>query len=132
MDTNDFISIANGNSFPDTCRYLEWRADHIFDGKRLNHHVIRSVDALDAKTCEIHCFFEPDCASFNFKKPNMSPQCELNNATVEEQDEKLETNDDYIYQGAEVSEELQSRLQLKYALYFSPGGRGGGYFPMRG
>ncbi|XP_073249950.1 uncharacterized protein [Porites lutea] len=31
----------------------------------------------------------------------MSPQCELNNATVEEQDDKLETKDDYIYQGAE-------------------------------
>ena len=48
----------------------------------------------------------------------MSPQCELNNATVEEQDDKLETKDDYIYQGAEVSEELQSGLQLKYSLIF--------------
>ena len=80
--------------------------------------MIRSIDALDAKTCEIHCFFEPDCASFNFKKSSMSPQCELNNATVEEQDDKLKTNDEYIYQGAEVSEELQSGLQLKYGLIF--------------
>ncbi|KAM7445031.1 hypothetical protein ABFA07_006418 [Porites harrisoni] len=98
-----FISWTDGhdsNSEEDTCRYLEWRADHIFDGKRLKHHVIRSIDALDAKTCEIHCFFEPDCASFNFKKSSMS-QCELNNATVEEQDDKLDTKDDYIYQGAE-------------------------------
>ncbi|XP_073249948.1 uncharacterized protein [Porites lutea] len=89
------------DSNEDTCRHLEWRANHIFEGKRLKHHVIRSIDALDAKTCEIHCFFEPDCASFNFKKSSMSPQCELNNATVEEQDDKLETKDDYIYQGAE-------------------------------
>ena len=117
MDTNNFISIANGNSFPDTCRYLEWRADHIFDGKRLEHHVIRSINAPDAKTCEILCFFEPDCASFNFKKSSKS-QCELNNATVEEQDDKLETKVDCIYKGAKVSEELQSGLQLKYGVIF--------------
>jgi len=79
--------------------------------------VIRRFDALYAKTCEIHCYGEPDCASFNFKKSSTS-QCELNNATVEEQDDKLETNDDYIYQGAEVSEELQSGLQLKYDVIF--------------
>ena len=78
--------------------------------------MIRSFDALDAKTCEIHCYGEPDCASFNFKKSNTS-QCELNNATVEEQDDKLETNDDYVYQGAKVSEELQSGLQLKSVSY---------------
>ena len=82
--------------------------------------MIRSIDAVDAKTCEIHCFFEPDCASFNFKKSSMSPQCELNNATVEEQDDKLKTNDDCIYQGAQVSEELQSGLQLKYGVIFEP------------
>ena len=84
--------------------------------------MIRSMVALDAKTCEIYCFGEPDCASFNFKKSSMSPQCELNNATVEEQDDKLEENDDYIYQGAEVSEELQSGLQLKYGVIFEPRG----------
>ena len=63
----------------------------------------------------------------------MSPQCELNNATVEEQDNKLKTNDGYIYQGAEVSEELQSGLQLNYGVIFEPrvcvcvcGGGGGG------
>ena len=79
--------------------------------------MIRSIDALDTKTCEIHCFGEPDCASFNFKKSSTS-QCELNNATVEEQDDNLETKDDYIYQGAEVCEKLQSGLQLKYGVRF--------------
>ena len=79
--------------------------------------MIRSFDALDAKTCEIHCYGELDCASFNFKKSSTS-QYKLNNATVEEQDDKLETNDDYVYQGAKVSEELQSGLQLKYGVIF--------------
>ena len=70
----------------------------------------------------------------------MSPQCELNNATVEEQDNKLKTNDSYIYQGTEVSEELQSGLQLKYGVIFAQGvcvcvcggGGGGVYFLIRG
>ena len=91
--------------FPDKCRCLEWRANHTFEGKRLKHHVIRSVDALDLTICEILCYGEPDCVSFNFKKS--VSQCELNNSTFEEQKDKLETNYGYIYRGGEVSEELQ-------------------------
>ncbi|XP_073249943.1 uncharacterized protein [Porites lutea] len=75
------------------------KVDHIFEGKRLKEHLIRSVDAIDADGCEVLCFLEPDCVSFNFKK-SMS-QCELNNSTFEEKEDKLETNYDYIYQGAE-------------------------------
>ena len=93
---------------PDSCRKLEMKLDHIFDGKRLKDHVIRSVDAIDADGCEVLCFWEPDCVSFNFKK-SMS-QCELNNSTFEEQEDKLETNYDYIYRGAEVRKELQFDL----------------------
>ena len=72
--------------------------------------MIRSVDALDLTICEILCYGEPDCVSFNFKKS--VSQCELNNSTFEEQKDKLETNNDYIYRGAEVSEELQIWLQI--------------------
>ena len=93
---------------PDSCRKLEMKLDHIFEGKRLKDHVIRSVDAIDADDCEVLCFWEPDCVSFNFKK-SMS-QCELNNSTFEEQEDKLETNYDYIYRGAEVRKELQFDL----------------------
>ena len=74
---------------------------HTFEGKRLKDHVIRSRDAIDADDCELLCFWEPDCVSFNFKK-SMS-QCELNNSTFEEQQNKLETHYDYIYREAEAS-----------------------------
>ena len=86
---------------PDSCRKLEMKVDHIFEGKRLKDHVIRSRDAIDADDCELLCFWEPDCVSFNFKK-SMS-QCELNNSTFEEQQNKLETHYDYIYREAEAS-----------------------------
>ena len=39
-------------------------------------------------------------------------KCELNNSTFEEQQDKLETNYDYIYRGAIVSERL-NELQSK-------------------
>ena len=93
---------------PDSCRKLEMKVDHIFEGKRLKDHVIRGVDAIDADGCEVLCFWEPDCVSFNFKK-SMS-QCELNNSTFEEKEDKLETNYDYIYRGAEVRKELEFDL----------------------
>ncbi|XP_073249942.1 uncharacterized protein [Porites lutea] len=75
------------------------KVGHTFEGKRLKDHVIRSLDAIDADDCELHCFWEPDCVSFNFKK-SMS-QCELNNSTFEEKQKKLETHYDYIYREAE-------------------------------
>ena len=84
------------------------KVDHIFEGKRLKDHVIRSVDAIDADGCEVLCFWEPDCVSFNFKK-SLS-QCELNNSTFEEQEDKLETNYDYIYRGAEVRKDFNHEL----------------------
>ena len=92
----------------DSCRKLEMKVGHTFEGKRLKDHMIRSRDAIDADDCELLCFWEPDCVSFNFKK-SMS-QCELNNSTFEEQEDKLETNYDYIYRGAEVRKELQFDL----------------------
>ena len=86
---------------PDSCRKLEMKVDHTFEGKRLKDHVIRSLDSIDTDDCELLCFWEPDCVSFNFKK-SMS-QCELNNSTLEEQQNKLETHYDYIYREAEAS-----------------------------
>ena len=85
----------------DSCRKLEMKVGQTFEGKRLKDHMIRSRDAIDADDCELLCFWEPGCVSFNFKK-SMS-QCELNNSTFEEQQNKLETHYDYIYREAEAS-----------------------------
>ena len=75
--------------------------DHMFEGKRLQNHVIRSVGVIDGDTCGLFCFEESNCVSFNFKKS--TSQCELNNSTFEGQEDKMETNSDYFYQGAKVS-----------------------------
>ena len=75
--------------------------DHMFEGKRLQNHVIRSVDVIDPETCGLFCFEEPNCVSLNFNKA--TSQCELNNSTFEGQEDKLETHTDFFYQGAKVS-----------------------------
>ena len=63
--------------------------------------MIRSVDVIDADFCEMVCYMEPNCVSFNFKKS--TSKCELNKSSFEGQENKLETNSDYIYRGTKVS-----------------------------
>jgi len=90
-----------GNS--DNCRQLEFRPDHTFDGKRLEKHVIRTVEVMDGNFCETVCYMEPNCVSYNLKKAasdNGRYKCELNNSTFEGQKNKLEENSKYLYRGA--------------------------------
>ncbi|CAH3111654.1 unnamed protein product, partial [Porites lobata] len=84
----------------ETCRKLEFRPDHTFEGKRLKGHVIKTVDAMDTDFCELQCYLEPSCLSFNFMKS--AKKCQLNNSTFERQKNKLEKNLDFIYSGAKV------------------------------
>ena len=90
----------------DNCRQLEFKPDHAFDGKRLEKHVIRTVEVMDGNFCETVCYMEPNCVSYNLKKAaseNGRYKCELNNSTFEGQKNKLEENSKYLYRGAKVS-----------------------------
>ena len=72
----------------DNCRQLEFRPDHTFDGKRLEKHVIRTVEVMDGNFCETVCYMEPNCVSYNLKKAaseNGRYKCELNNSSFEGQ-----------------------------------------------
>ncbi|CAH3188619.1 unnamed protein product, partial [Porites lobata] len=75
------------------CRQLEF--DHTFDGRRFKNHVIRTVDVAGERSCRTLCYMEPNCVSYNFNK--VTRKCELNNSTLKEGKEKMETNPDYIY-----------------------------------
>ena len=80
---------------PDNCCQLEFRPDHTLDGKRLKNHVIRTVDVMDGDFCETLCYMEPNCVSHNLKKEaseNGKYKCELNNSTLEVQNDNLEKN----------------------------------------
>ena len=90
----------------DNCRQLEFRPDHTFDGKRLEKHVIHTVEVMDGDFCETVCYMEPNCVSYNLKKAasdNGKYNCELNNSTFEGQQDKLKKNSKYLYRGGKVS-----------------------------
>ena len=55
---------------------------------------------MDTDFCELQCYLEPSCLSFNFMKS--AKKCQLNNSTFERQKNKLEKNLDFIYSGAKV------------------------------
>ena len=98
---------VNSFTLSENCRQLEFKPSHTFDGKRLKDHVIRTVDVMDGDFCEMVCYLEPSCVSYNLEKTpsalNGNFKCELNNSTFEGQKEKLEKDRKFIYRGAKAS-----------------------------
>lgn len=87
-----------------------------FAGKRLVEHVITTVQVLDKDLCELRCYLEPNCVSFNFKVKMDAERtftCELNNATHLEQNGHFINTKDYDYQGGEVRTILIKRFQYR-------------------
>jgi len=86
------------------CRNLRFKSAPIY-GQRLNNHVIRTIDAMNDDFCEMQCYLEPNCVSYNFKN-NGEHKCDLNNATYEHDNEHsgdLAKNENYVHRGAEVN-----------------------------
>ena len=76
----------------------------VFHGQRLINHMISRKDVTNKEFCGVLCFMEPKCVSYNVMKDNINGkhQCELNNATYEENNRDMEENLNYVYRGAEV------------------------------
>ena len=66
--------------FLDDCRTVEFKEREA--NKALVKHVIRSEPVLSEGVCEIKCFLEPNCVSFNYGPLGDGAfKCELNNRT---------------------------------------------------
>ena len=105
--------------FSEECWQLDFNSERTFDGKRLKDHVIRTDNVTDIESCEIACFIEPNCVSYNFKNSSIENgkyNCELNNSTLNGQRDKLETNPDYVYCEAEVRQDYELSFKLAYSL----------------
>ena len=92
------------------CRNLRFTIDPIH-GKRLENHVIQTIDVINEDICQLKCYLEPNCVSYNFNKneENGKHKCDLNNATYEHGNEHsgdLAKKQNYVYQGAEVDIEV--------------------------
>ena len=70
--------------------------------------MIRTLDVINEGTCQLQCYMEPNCVSYNFKKKaedNGQHKCDLNNATYDHGN-KHAKNKNYVYRGAEVNIQL--------------------------
>ena len=87
-------------------RSMEFPVTFFFADKRLINHVVKIISVLDMDLCELMCYQEPNCVSFNFrKKPEngeIKHRCELNNSTHLEHDSEFKYNSLFFYRGAKV------------------------------
>ena len=85
---------------------MEFPAPFFFADKRLIDHTIKITNVVNSDLCELMCYQEPNCVSFNFKKNpengEVKHRCELNNSTHLEDDSKFKDDPSYFYRGAKV------------------------------
>jgi len=84
----------------DNCRILQFSS--LVEGAALEKHVIKRM-ALDSEhSCQVQCYLENTCVSYNFGKRTLGEEiCELNNSTYTEHPHDLKTTSDFIYRGTE-------------------------------
>ena len=93
-------------------------------GQRLENHVIRTIDVISEDICELKCYLEPNCVSYNFKTEASTGgqhKCDLNNATYQHHNEHsgdLAQDENYVYRGAEVDIELHLYNIVKVSLCY--------------
>lgn len=69
-------------------------------GKALDGHVIAKVEVFDKDICELKCYYNDDCVSYNFGPSETGGDiCELNNSTDRRH---LKSKENFIFQATEV------------------------------
>ena len=66
----------------------------------LRRHVIRTFHSENSDLCQIQCYLEEECVSYNFRNKT----CDLNKSDHIFHPEDLEKDEDSIYCGTRVSE----------------------------
>ena len=92
-------------TFLDHCRQLQFRAEQVFNGRRLMNHVIHKTDVILEEICETLCYMEPNCVSYNIMTNDETGKhkFELNNVTHEGHEKDLVKNSSYTHRGAKVN-----------------------------
>ena len=71
--------------------------------------MIRTIGVINEDICQLKCYQEPNCVSYNFKKiadRDGKHRCDLNNVTYEHHNKHsgdLAKNENYVHRGAEVN-----------------------------
>ena len=68
------------------------------------NHVIGVHDVTMIDLCDMLCYMEHNCASYNLRRSEAEGhKCELNDATHEGNENDLEENWNYVYRGTKVT-----------------------------
>lgn len=96
--------IAKGIGSTASCRNLEFTGTRTFKGKRFTNHVMRIAYVKGQEFCEVLCFLDDYCFSYNFKTKTEGgkQKCELNNATHEGHEREVKEDVEYEYYAVEV------------------------------
>lgn len=87
--------------FPDVCRELHYLS-HVAD-KALVGHVTRTVKVNNGDQCEIRCYQELECLSYNLGPyQDYGHVCELSNSDHLRHPDDLVPMPGFIYRGTEV------------------------------
>ena len=79
------------------------RFQHSVDGSAMSKHVIAQFDVFDEDHCQLRCYLEDSCFSYNFGPLEGGVhKCELNDADSVSHRTDLVQRNGWVYQTAEV------------------------------
>ena len=87
---------------PDVCRILEFKP--AMKGYNLQGHIFKSVEIQNETDCDVKCYLESDCISFNVVTSPTDGKitCELSNSDHETHPEDLRRQFGAVYQPIKV------------------------------
>ena len=87
---------------PDVCRVLEFKS--AMKGYNLQGHIFKSVEVKSETDCDVNCYLESDCISFNVvtSPTDGTITCELSNSDHETHPEDLRRQFGAVYQPIKV------------------------------
>ena len=87
---------------PDVCRVLEFKS--AMKGYNLQGHIFKSVEVKSETDCDVNCYLESDCISFNVVTSPTDGKitCELSNSDHETHPEDLRRQFGAVYQPIKV------------------------------
>lgn len=88
--------------------------------KCLENHVIRSMKVQSQSKCELRCYQEADCVSYNYGSTHSDTlSCDLNNGThLQVSSSDFVTKDHYIYRYIVVRNETSESFNFWYHFLF--------------
>ena len=89
--------------FTDDCRALDFKSTGIKPEQSLRGHVIKTVEVAKEENCQIQCFIEHRCVSFNLGQNNGRYICELSDSDQTLHPEDMIQRNGYSYHGSTVS-----------------------------